>query len=79
MTTMNESAGNLGQKYRTLFEIIRELENFIQRTVTHSPGPDLSLPMSEPKGSFNTSGGVKAARSAEFCTPIQRAVWTEPS
>ena len=45
------------------------------RSATYS----MPLTMSEPKGSFNTSGGVKAARSAEFCTPIQRAVWTEPS
>ena len=50
MTTMNESAGNLGQKYRTLFEIIRELESLIERAVILSPDPDLRVPLSELKG-----------------------------
>src|SRR5919112_6890942 len=35
--------------------------------------------MSLPNGSLSTSGGVSAARSAGVCTPIQRAVCTEPS
>jgi len=35
--------------------------------------------MSLPSGSFNTSGGARVTRSAGFCTPIQRAVCTEPS
>jgi hypothetical protein len=35
--------------------------------------------MSLPYGSFSTSGGVRAARSGGFCTPIHRAVCTEPS
>ena len=36
--------------------------------------------MSLPYGSLSTSGGVSAARGAPaFCTPIQRAVCTDPS
>ena len=35
--------------------------------------------MSLPYGSFSTSGGVRTLRSAGLCTPIHRAVCTEPS
>ena len=59
------SAEDLYQKYKSLVEIIRELENFIQRTVTHSPGPDLSLPMSEPKGSLDSPSGSDSTKTLE--------------
>jgi hypothetical protein len=35
--------------------------------------------MSLPNGSFSTSGGARPGRCAGPCTPIQRAVCTDPS
>ena len=65
MTTMNESAENLGQKYRTLFEIIRELESLIERAVILSPDPDLRVSLSELKRSLDSSSGSDSTKTLE--------------
>ena len=48
---------------------IRELENFIERAVILSPGPDLRVPLSELKRSLETqhvgSAGTKTLEEAE--------------
>ena len=59
------SAEDLCQKYKSLFEIIRELEYLIEQAVTLSPGPDLRVPLSELKRSLDSPSGSDSAQTLE--------------
>ena len=69
MATMSDrpyvSAEDLGEKYKRLFEIIRELENLIERAVILSPGPDLRVPLSELKRSLESPPGSNSTKTLE--------------
>jgi len=65
MTTISDSAEDLCQKYRSLFEIIRELESLIERAVILSPDPDLRVSLSELKRSLDSSSGSDSTKTLE--------------
>ena len=76
------SAEDLCQKYKSLFEIIRELENFIERAVILSPGPDPRVPLSElkrslesPPASFDSTKTLEEAEREHILKVLQETKW----
>jgi len=79
---MNDSSEDLRQKYNSLFEIIRELENFIERAVILSPGSALRIPMSElkrspesPPPSSNSTKTLEEAEREHILKVLQETKW----
>ena len=71
MTTMSDedrpclSAEDLRQKYKSLFEIIREFENLIERAAVLSPGSDVRVPLSELKRILDSPSGSDSTKTLE--------------